>query len=38
MFTRIGDELGVPLDIVNDGEVTALVLMSLEETGCWASQ
>lgn len=34
MFTRIGDELGVPLDIVNDGEVTALAgSMSLEDNG-----
>ena len=34
MFTRIGDEMGIPLDIVNDGEVTALAgSMSLEDNG-----
>jgi predicted NBD/HSP70 family sugar kinase len=32
MFVRIGNELGVPLDVVNDGEVTALAgAMSLED-------
>jgi len=32
MFVRIGQELGVPLDVVNDGEVTALAgSMSLGE-------
>lgn len=32
MFIRIGRELGVPLDVVNDGEVTALAgSMSLED-------
>jgi len=34
MFVRIGREMGVPLDIVNDGEVTALAgSMSLEDNG-----
>jgi predicted NBD/HSP70 family sugar kinase len=34
MFLRIRDELGVPLEIVNDGEVTALAgSMSLEDDG-----
>ncbi len=34
MFLRIRDEMGVPLDIVNDGEVTALAgSMSLEDNG-----
>lgn len=34
MFLRIGKELGVPLVIVNDGEVTALAgSMSLEDNG-----
>ena len=34
MFVRIGKELGVPLVIVNDGEVTALAgSMSLEDNG-----
>jgi predicted NBD/HSP70 family sugar kinase len=34
MFNRIGEEMGVPLDIVNDGEVTALAgSMSLEDNG-----
>ena len=34
MFLRIGKEMGVPLDIVNDGEVTALAgSMSLEDNG-----
>ncbi len=34
MFLRIGQELGVPLVIVNDGEVTALAgSMSLEDNG-----
>jgi predicted NBD/HSP70 family sugar kinase len=34
MFLRIRDEFGVPLEIVNDGEVTALVgSMSLNDNG-----
>lgn len=34
MFLRIGREMGVPLTIVNDGEVTALAgSMSLEDNG-----
>lgn len=34
MFLRIRDEMGVPLEIINDGEVTALAgSMSLEDTG-----
>jgi predicted NBD/HSP70 family sugar kinase len=34
MFVRIREELGVPLEIVNDGEVTALAgSMSLEDNG-----
>jgi len=34
MFLRMRDELGVPLDVVNDGEVTALAgSMSLEDNG-----
>ncbi len=34
MFLRIRDELGIPLEIVNDGEVTALAgSMSLEDNG-----
>ena len=34
LFLRIRDELGVPLDIVNDGEVTALAgSMSLDDNG-----
>ena len=34
MFVRIGKEMGVPLVIVNDGEVTALAgSMSLEDNG-----
>jgi predicted NBD/HSP70 family sugar kinase len=34
LFLRIGDEMGVPLEIVNDGEVTALAgSMSLEDDG-----
>lgn len=34
MFLRIGEEMGVPLVIVNDGEVTALAgSMSLEDNG-----
>ena len=34
MFNRIGRELGVPLVVVNDGEVTALAgSMSLEDNG-----
>ena len=34
LFLRIRDEFGVPLDVVNDGDVTALAgAMSLEDTG-----
>jgi predicted NBD/HSP70 family sugar kinase len=34
LFQRIRDELGVPLDVINDGDVTALAgSMSLEDTG-----
>jgi predicted NBD/HSP70 family sugar kinase len=34
LFTRIRDEMGVPLEIVNDGDVTALAgSMSLEDNG-----
>jgi predicted NBD/HSP70 family sugar kinase len=34
MFQRIRDEMGVPLEVVNDGEVTALAgSMSLEDNG-----
>ncbi len=34
LFRRIRDEMGVPLEIVNDGEVTALAgSMSLEDNG-----
>jgi predicted NBD/HSP70 family sugar kinase len=34
MFVRIGQEFGVPLDVINDGDVTALAgAMSLEDTG-----
>jgi predicted NBD/HSP70 family sugar kinase len=34
MFIRMRDELGVPLEVVNDGEVTALAgSMSLEDNG-----
>jgi predicted NBD/HSP70 family sugar kinase len=34
MFLRIRDEMGLPLEIINDGEVTALAgSMSLEDTG-----
>ena len=34
MFLHIRDEMGVPLEIINDGEVTALAgSMSLEDTG-----
>jgi predicted NBD/HSP70 family sugar kinase len=34
MFLRIGKEFGVPLEVVNDGEVTALAgSMSLEDNG-----
>jgi predicted NBD/HSP70 family sugar kinase len=34
MFLRIGDEMGVPLEVVNDGDVTALAgSMSLEDGG-----
>ncbi len=34
MFLRIRDELGVPLDVINDGDVTALAgSMSIEDNG-----
>src|SRR5512144_1190875 len=34
LFLRIRDELGVPLEIINDGDVTALAgSMSLEDNG-----
>ena len=34
LFLRISDEMGVPLEVVNDGEVTALAgSMSLEDNG-----
>lgn len=34
MFLRIRDEFGVPLEVINDGDVTALAgAMSLEDTG-----
>ncbi len=34
MFLRIRDELGVPLEVINDGDVTALAgSMSLEDNG-----
>ena len=34
MFVEIGEEMGLPLEIVNDGEVTALAgSMSLEDNG-----
>ncbi|MGD9148585.1 MAG: ROK family protein [Anaerolineae bacterium] len=34
LFLRIGDEMGVPLEIVNDGEVTALAgSMALKDNG-----
>jgi len=34
LFLRIRDELGVPLEVINDGEVTALAgAMSLEDNG-----
>jgi predicted NBD/HSP70 family sugar kinase len=34
MFLRIRDELGVPLEVINDGDVTALAgSMSMEDTG-----
>ena len=34
MFLRIRDELGVPLEIINDGDVTALAgSMSMDDTG-----
>ncbi len=34
LFLRIGDELGVPLEVINDGDVTALAgSMSLEDGG-----
>ena len=34
LFIRIGNEMGVPLEIVNDGEVTALAgSMSLDDNG-----
>lgn len=34
LFLRIRDEMGVPLEVINDGDVTALAgAMSLEDTG-----
>ena len=34
LFLRIGDEIGVPLEVANDGDVTALAgSMSLEDNG-----
>ncbi len=34
MFLRIGEEFGVPLEVINDGDVTALAgAMSLDDTG-----
>jgi predicted NBD/HSP70 family sugar kinase len=34
LFLRIGDEMGVPLEVINDGDVTALAgSMSIEENG-----
>jgi hypothetical protein len=34
LFLRIRDEIGVPLEIINDGDVTALAgSMSLEDNG-----
>ena len=34
MFLRIGEEFGVPLEVINDGDVTALAgAMSLDATG-----
>jgi predicted NBD/HSP70 family sugar kinase len=34
LFLRLRDELGVPLEVINDGDVTALAgAMSLEDTG-----
>jgi len=34
LFQRLGDEFGVPMEVVNDGDVTALAgAMSLEDTG-----
>jgi predicted NBD/HSP70 family sugar kinase len=34
MFLRIGDEMGVPLEVINDGDVTALAgSMSIEDNG-----
>lgn len=34
LFTRIRDEMGVPLEVINDGDVTALAgSMSLEDNG-----
>jgi predicted NBD/HSP70 family sugar kinase len=34
LFLRIGDEMGVPLEVINDGDVTALAgSMSLEDNG-----
>ena len=39
MFFRIREELGVPMEVVNDGEVTALAgSMSLKDNRCWASR
>jgi hypothetical protein len=34
MFLRIRDEMGVPLEVINDGDVTALAgSMSIDDTG-----
>lgn len=34
MFLRIRDEMGVPLEVINDGDVTALAgSMSIEDNG-----
>jgi predicted NBD/HSP70 family sugar kinase len=34
MFLRIGEEFGVPIEVINDGDVTALAgAMSLDDTG-----
>ncbi len=34
MFLRIGEEIGVPLEVINDGDVTALAgSMSIEDNG-----
>ena len=37
MFLRIREEMGVPLEVINDGDVTALAgSMSIEDNGFWA--